>query len=90
MVLCVCFVFVCVCRSFRAQVVTDASGAAAFGNFFGILIGSTVIGIMFGLFVTFVFKYIHIANSESNGVQETAVLLLFAYGAYVFGGCCLP
>jgi hypothetical protein len=67
------------------QPIGESSGADAVGNFLGILIGSTIIGIMFGLFVTFVFKYFHIANSESNGVQETAVLLLFAYGSYVFG-----
>ena len=68
------------------QDITSSSGVAAVGNFFGILVGSTVIGVVFGFLATFTFKYVHLAH-ESNGVQETAVLLMYAYGSYVFGTC---
>ncbi len=71
--------------AFITEEVTGGSWGVAVGNFFFILIGSSIIGVIFGIFVTLVFKYVHLANEESNGVQETAVLLLFAYGSYVFG-----
>ena len=88
---CICFIAASgPAVSIIHQDINTMSAVNGVGNFVGILVGSTVIGCMFGLFATFTFKYIHLANHHSNGVQETAVLLLFAYASYVFGtlfGC---
>lgn len=49
---------------FRTEDVTGKSIAMAFGNFFKIFIGSTAIGIMFGLVSSLIYKYTHLRDKE--------------------------
>jgi len=57
-------------------------------TFFGILIGSTIVGLVFGLVSTYCFKHLHMAIEGSDGRAETGVLLVFAYASYAFAEAC--
>ena len=71
--------------AFVLQTATPALWVVAVFSFFGILLGSSAIGIVFGMLSTLCFKYMRLGHKASNGIAEASVLLVFAYTSYAFG-----
>lgn len=80
-------------RTFAEFLVVDATSeriAEAFGRFFGIFIGSVVLGVAVGLVSTVLFRYQPLVkllpskepNATSHGIVQAGLLLLMSYFAF--------